>query len=57
MVAPKLAKGSELWLKPSTEISVAEIAKEVGLSARTLYKAFGPRVKARDAKERGKPHA
>lgn len=53
----KLGRASELWARPSTEITVAEISKEVGLSPGTLYKALGRREVARDAKKRGKPHA
>lgn len=54
---PKLRHARELWARPSTEISAKEIAARVRLSVRTLYKELGTREDARDAAERGKPHA
>jgi hypothetical protein len=52
-VSPKIpqaiAQAAELWLRPSNEISAAEIGRVVGLSTRTLYNRLGPREAARQS--------
>jgi hypothetical protein len=52
-VSPKIAQAivqaAELWLRPSEEISAAEIGRVVGLSTRTLYNRLGPREVARQS--------
>jgi hypothetical protein len=52
-VSPKIAKALDLWLRPSEEISAAEIGKVVGLSTRTLYNRLGPREAARQSAHPG----
>jgi len=47
--SPKIAEAAELWLRPSEEISAAEIGRVVGLSMRTLYNRLGPRDVARQS--------
>jgi hypothetical protein len=52
-VSPKnaqaIGQAAELWLRPSGEISAAEIGRVVGLSTRTLYNRLGPREAARQS--------
>lgn len=50
-----LAIAEPLWMLPSEEISIAEIAKKTKVSARTLQKWLGPRGDYRDAILKGKP--
>lgn len=50
-----LAIAEPLWLLPSEEISIAEIAKKTKVSARTLQKWLGPRGDYRDAILKGNP--
>jgi hypothetical protein len=48
-IAQAIAQAAELWLRPSEEISAAEIGRVVGLSTRTLYNRLGPREMARQS--------
>ncbi len=48
-IAEAIAQAAELWLRPSEEISAAEIGRVVGLSTRTLYNRLGPREVARQS--------
>lgn len=49
--AAKLTKARELWGRPPGEISAADIARQVGLSVRTLHTYLGPRYAAQQRRE------